>query len=124
VYLKIVSHHEGELGVSGKNGECGPGVVPSRNWLIECQEVEVRKHRVIGLDGYHKVINPILECGREVRVINGDLVEGNMNIELLEIHLFGKSRETIVAVDVVAFAMSDNGRTIDKWACGQYPQTE
>lgn len=124
MYLKIVSHHEVELGVSGKNGECGPCVVPYRDWLFECQAIEVRKHRIVGFDGYCKVINPILECGKEVRVINGDLVEGAMNIELLEIYITGKSRETIVAVDVVAFAMSDNGRTVDKWFCGQYPQVE
>ncbi len=116
MFVKIRSYREGGNGV----GE-PPRTIPHRDWIYESQKVELCKRRIKGLDEYHNFINPffpphtgVLEGPSSINVINGDLVEANMDVELVEIKL---DEFTIVAVDCHVYVMNNSGKTIDHVIC-------
>lgn len=123
MYLKIVSYHLGGRGVSDSKGNWSPAIVPHQDLLFECKQVDVCKHRFDGINGYHDIINPILEAyGDSAKVIGGQISD-TVKMELLEIWLTLKNDNymVIIGIDVTAFVMGETGRTIDKWVCGAGP---
>ena len=129
MYLKIVSHHMSDphhmdngKGVSDSRGSWYNTVVPHTDRLFECTSIDVRKYRFDGMKGYRKIADKFLDGYGPLWNIGAEIPdEGEM--ELLMIWMTDKQDviHGIVAVDVSAFAMSEDGKTIDKWVCGAGP---
>lgn len=109
MYLKIVSWVP-----ESKNGR--------REQIFECSSVDVCKYSFIGKREFESLSNSFLPNRASAWVLGGEAVDGK-KMEFLLIYMTDKQNvmHTMIAVDVVAYAMSEDGKTIDKWECAEYP---
>ncbi len=118
MYLKIRSYHTSCLVSSGRpEMPSKPKVIYPCYYIYDCRKVVIMKSEVDGYQSYCDFINPLLEVSNPpIEILGGD---PNVAGELLEILLTDKSGidQRIVAIDVEAFLMNDDGKTVDRWHC-------
>jgi len=114
-----VRHGEG---ISNSKGEWLNTVVPHTDRLFECSFVDIRKYRFHGEKEYRKIVEPLLEGGSSVYVL-GSEISDETPMEFLMIWMTDKQGviHAIAGIDVIAYAMSEDGKTIDKWVCAAGP---
>ena len=108
MYLKIVSWVP-----KSKNGR--------REQIFECSCVDVCKYSFYGKEEFNDLVNTF--CGdisslSSIWFLGGGPKYGK-RMEFLLIYMTDKQgiMNTMVATDVCAYVMNEDGKTIDKWEC-------
>lgn len=110
IVMRGVWHH-GEL------------VVPRTSIIIEVDEIEFKKHRVLTREEFEEHMLALVEC----TILFWEDLEGGIPEEGLEYIVARWSRQgsrgmfvpttTVVAMDACLFLMGESGQTIDKLCC-------
>lgn len=127
MYLKIKSFYERNLCVGNSNQPVHVTQEPKRCWpreyIYECQRVEVKKHEFEQHQEYCDIVNPLLEQSHPPISIIGGVPDDNRHQEMLQVAIFTKEGDElrVIAIDCDAYLTNDNGKTVDSWNCRQYP---